>query len=93
MVYIARDGTVHQKPPWNIRLMGLIIGFFNFIAMFFKTMFGMDSNGPSSSGDTYNSRRGGGPGGGGGGGPPGGPRRRPIGRMMTLSDCTIPGGG
>ncbi|XP_055587942.1 glycine-rich selenoprotein-like [Uranotaenia lowii] len=93
MVYVARDGTVHQSPPWSLqRLLGLITGFFNFIVMFFRTM--LDLN-PNSSTDTaYNgSGRGGGGGGGGGPPPPGGPRQRPIGRMMTLRDCTIPGGG
>ncbi|XP_062539987.1 glycine-rich selenoprotein-like [Armigeres subalbatus] len=92
MVYIARDGSVHESPPWSIqRLIGIITGFFSLIAMFFKTMFNMDSSRTSSARDS-----GGGRGSGGGGGgppPPGGPRRRPIGRMMTLSDCTIPGGG
>ncbi|XP_052562635.1 uncharacterized protein LOC120429939 [Culex pipiens pallens] len=92
MVYVARDGTVHQSQPWGVqRLLGLITGFFNFFVMFFKTLFG-DLK-PSGSGDTASSgssRRGGG---GGPPGPPGGPRQRPIGRMMTLRDCTIPGGG
>lgn len=91
MVYIARDGTVHQSAPWSVqRFIGLITGFFNFIIMFFKTMLDMKdtSTEPSYSG---NNRRGGG--GGGPPPPPRGPRQRPIGRMMTLRDCTIPGGG
>uniref|UniRef100_T1DJ75 Putative selenoprotein g n=1 Tax=Psorophora albipes TaxID=869069 RepID=T1DJ75_9DIPT len=96
MVYIARDGTVHQSPPWSVqRFMGMITGFFSFIVMFFKTLFDLNTNSASSTQDTSGVRRGGGggPGGGGGGPPGGGPRQRPIGRMMTLRDCTIPGGG
>lgn len=90
MVYIARDGTVHEHPPWSVqRFLGLITGFFNFIVMFFKTMLDLNPNNSSTVRDT--NRRGGG--GGGGPPPPGGPRQRPIGRMMTLRDCTIPGGG
>lgn len=93
MVYIARDGTVHQNPPWTVqRFLGMITGFFSFIVMFFKTLFG-DLN-PKGSNDAQTGGSGGRGGGGGpGGGPSGGPRQRPIGRMMTLRDCTIPGGG
>ncbi|XP_053691854.1 glycine-rich selenoprotein [Sabethes cyaneus] len=91
MVYIARDGTVHQSPPWTVqRFLGMITGFFSFIVMFFRTLLDLNPNSPSNSSETSGSRRGGG---GGGGGPPGGPRQRPIGRTMTLRDCTIPGGG
>ncbi|XP_058836624.1 glycine-rich selenoprotein-like [Topomyia yanbarensis] len=92
MVYIARDGTVHQKPPWTIqRFIGLFTGFFAFIVMFFRTMLDLNPNSPSNASDGSSSHRGGG--GGPGGGGPGGPRHRPIGRTMTLRDCTIPGGG
>ncbi|KXJ68867.1 glycine-rich selenoprotein [Aedes albopictus] len=94
MVYIARDGSVHESPPWSVqRFIGMITGFFSLIAMFFKTMFNMDSNRASRGQDSSGVRWSGGGGGGGGPPPPGGPRRRPIGRMMTLSDCTVPGGG
>ncbi|EAT42984.1 AAEL005523-PA [Aedes aegypti] len=92
MVYIARDGSVHETQPWSVqRFIGMITGFLGLIAMFFKTMFNMDSNQPSRGQDSSGIHwRGGG---GGGPPPPGGPRRRPIGRVMTLSDCTVPGGG
>ncbi|XP_058445547.1 glycine-rich selenoprotein-like [Malaya genurostris] len=91
MVYIARDGTVHQNPPWTIqRFIGLFTGLFAVIVMFFRTMLDMGSSGSTNTTDGGNSRRGGG---GPGGGGPGGPRHRPIGRTMTLRDCTIPGGG
>uniref|UniRef100_A0A2M4A820 Putative selenoprotein g aedes aegypti selenoprotein g n=1 Tax=Anopheles triannulatus TaxID=58253 RepID=A0A2M4A820_9DIPT len=88
MVYIGRDGVVRASQPWGIeRIKGIIRGFFNFLLMFFRTM--LDFNLGAASGD--DSRRGGGFG-GGGGNPPRPPRRN-IGRPMTLSDCTIPGGG
>ncbi|KFB36822.1 AGAP000358-PA-like protein [Anopheles sinensis] len=89
MVYISRNGTVQEARPWSLeRLKDMMTGFFNFILMFFRTMLDFNQSGGSDSRD---SRRGNG---GDGGGPPGGgPRRRPIGRPMTLSDCTIPGGG
>ncbi|XP_065077479.1 glycine-rich selenoprotein-like [Ochlerotatus camptorhynchus] len=93
MVYIARDGRVHESQPWSVeRFKGMIAGFFAFFVMFFRTLFDLNSNSSSGSSDTSSVRRGGG-GGGGGPPPPGGPRQRPIGRMMTLRDCTIPGGG
>uniref|UniRef100_A0A182JET0 Selenoprotein K n=1 Tax=Anopheles atroparvus TaxID=41427 RepID=A0A182JET0_ANOAO len=88
MVYIARNGTVQEARPWSIeRVKDLLRGFINFLLMFFRTMLDFNQGSASDSRDT---RRGN----DGGGGPPGGgPRRRPIGRPMTLSDCTIPGGG
>uniref|UniRef100_A0A182N0Q7 Selenoprotein K n=1 Tax=Anopheles dirus TaxID=7168 RepID=A0A182N0Q7_9DIPT len=91
MVYISRNGAVQEAQPWGLdRIKGLIMGFFNFIVMFFRTMLDFQGNGAGR--DT--GRGGGGGGSSGGGGPPGGgPRRRPIGRPMTLSDCTVPGGG
>ncbi|XP_050073813.1 glycine-rich selenoprotein-like [Anopheles maculipalpis] len=89
MVYISRNGAVQEAQPWGVeRIKGLIMGFFNFLVMFFRTM--LDFQGGGSGG--RDARRGGGSG-GGNDGPPGGPRRRPIGRPMTLSDCTVPGGG
>ncbi|EAU77280.3 glycine-rich selenoprotein-like [Anopheles arabiensis] len=93
MVYISRNGAVQEAQPWGVdRIKGLIMGFFNFLVMFFRTM--LDFQGGGGSGGRDTTRGYGGSGGGGGGGPPGGgPRRRPIGRPMTLSDCTIPGGG
>ncbi|XP_035919335.1 glycine-rich selenoprotein-like [Anopheles stephensi] len=90
MVYISRNGVVQEAQPWGVdRIKGLIMGFFNFLVMFFRTMLDFQGGGGSGGRDV---RRGGG-GGGGNDGPPGGPRRRPIGRPMTLSDCTVPGGG
>uniref|UniRef100_A0A2M4C4V3 Putative selenoprotein g aedes aegypti selenoprotein g n=1 Tax=Anopheles marajoara TaxID=58244 RepID=A0A2M4C4V3_9DIPT len=88
MVYIGRDGVVRASQPWGIeRIKGIITGFFNFLLMFFRTMLDFNLGAGSGTGN----QRGGGSG-GGGGGPPRPPRRN-IGRPMTLSDCTIPGGG
>ncbi|XP_052864696.1 glycine-rich selenoprotein-like [Anopheles cruzii] len=87
MVYISRNGTVRESQPWGVdRIKGLIMGFFNFILMFFRTMLDFNLGAGSEGRDGHRG------GGSGGGGPPG-PPRRPIGRPMTLSDCTIPGGG
>ncbi|XP_053678360.1 selenoprotein K-like [Anopheles nili] len=90
MVYISRDGTVHQSQPWGMeRIKGLFMGIINFVLMFFRTMLDFQGGGGAAGSSTSRSS-----GSNDGGGPPGsGPRRRPIGRPMTLADCTIPGGG
>jgi len=97
MPYISRDGTVHNRAPWSVEYFwGMICGFFALILMFLRTLvdplLNIQGNGSGSN------WRGGGGGGGGGSGnrrgpPPGGLPRRPIGRINTLADCTIPGGG
>jgi len=93
MVYISRDGTVHDRAPWSLeRIWGMIVGFFALISMFLRTLVDplLNIQGP------FGSNWRGGNGGGGGnrrGPPPGGPPRRPIGRITTLADCNIPGGG
>uniref|UniRef100_T1GZV9 Selenoprotein K n=1 Tax=Megaselia scalaris TaxID=36166 RepID=T1GZV9_MEGSC len=93
MVYIGRDGKVYDKQPYNLDwFLGLFIGFWNFLC-FFSLLAPLFPD--SSSGSGNNRRWGGGGGGstGGGGGPgkPGGNRK--IGRITTISDCTVPGGG
>uniref|UniRef100_A0A2M3ZHN8 Putative selenoprotein g aedes aegypti selenoprotein g n=1 Tax=Anopheles braziliensis TaxID=58242 RepID=A0A2M3ZHN8_9DIPT len=91
MVYIGRDGVVRASQPWGIeRIKGIIRGFVNFLVMFFRTMLDFNLGAGTGTGSQRGSGSGGG--GGGGGGPPRPPRRN-IGRPMTLSDCTIPGGG
>ncbi|ETN67798.1 Selenoprotein G [Anopheles darlingi] len=87
MVYIGRDGVVRASQPWGIeRIKGIIRGFFNFLLMFFRTMLDFNLGAGSGAGNQRGSGSG-----GGGDGPPRPPRR--IGRTMTLSDCTVPGGG
>ncbi|KAK4877383.1 hypothetical protein RN001_009889 [Aquatica leii] len=79
MVYVS-GGQVKEAPPWSFeRLISLFWGIIAFIVLFFKTLFGIEDKG------TY------GRGGGSGGGPGGGPKR--IGRVTTIDDCSMPGGG
>ncbi|KAF2884226.1 hypothetical protein ILUMI_21961 [Ignelater luminosus] len=87
MVYIS-NGAVCQDPPWSIRrLTGFFWGIIAFVLYFFKTLVGLDRNSSGSNG----SKNGRGGGRGGPDGPGGGPRR--IGRITTIDDCSMPGGG
>ncbi|GAB0087152.1 hypothetical protein DMENIID0001_014300 [Sergentomyia squamirostris] len=89
MVYVSRDGTVHDRAPWNLeRLIGLFWALWNFIYVFFLTMFNIDPDNPRSG---FSGRSWGGGGGGNDGNPPRPPRR--MGGFKTISDCSVPGGG
>uniref|UniRef100_A0A6B2EJF0 Putative selenoprotein g n=1 Tax=Phlebotomus kandelakii TaxID=1109342 RepID=A0A6B2EJF0_9DIPT len=92
MVYVARDGTVYEHPPWSLeRLVSLFWGVCHFIYVFFLTMFNIDPDNPR--GGFSRSSWGGGSGGGGGGGNPPRPPNRRMGTFRTISDCSVPGGG
>ncbi|XP_031347228.1 selenoprotein K-like [Photinus pyralis] len=79
MVYVT-GGQLKESPPWSLeRLVSLFWGIIAFFIMFFKTLVGVD--------DKSRNGRSGGP----GGGPGGGPKR--IGRVTTIDDCSMPGGG
>uniref|UniRef100_A0A1L8E466 Putative selenoprotein g n=1 Tax=Nyssomyia neivai TaxID=330878 RepID=A0A1L8E466_9DIPT len=95
MVYVSRDGTVHQQgAPWSLeRLVALFWGIVNFIYVFFLTMFNVDPDNPRAG--PSRSNWGGGSGGGGGGNPPRPPNRRMGGfkTMSDVTDCSAPGGG
>lgn len=83
MAYIS-GGQLKESPPWSLeRLISLFWGIIAFFVLFFQTLVGME--------DKSKNRRGGGGAGGPGGGPGGGPRR--IGRITTIDDCSMPGGG
>jgi hypothetical protein len=100
MVYIGRDGTISESPPWSMsRLWGMVLGFFQAIYLFFVTLFG--DLVPKKNDNTSRAPRSSG-GGGGGGGPSSGPNTgrgqpagygRRIGRVVNMDDCNIPGGG
>ncbi|XP_014287449.1 glycine-rich selenoprotein isoform X2 [Halyomorpha halys] len=77
MVYVGRDGTIHQEQPWGMdKILGIFSGIINLIFAFFQTMLPIDN---SSTRDNFRGSSGRRGGGGGGGGwyprpPGGGPR-------------------
>ncbi|XP_045465049.1 glycine-rich selenoprotein-like [Harmonia axyridis] len=95
MVYIARDGTVCENPPWGIDRIGqLFSGLINFVVLFFQTLVGLDTSQKSTQKSGGSSFRSGGGGGGGGGGgrpfgPGGGGGSGPK-KFMTLRDVNPP---
>jgi len=89
MVYVAADGTVLEQRPWGFsRLMDAFWNTLNFITLFFKSLVGLDNGNAVGSG-----RRRGGSGGGPGNGPGGGGGGKRIGRITTMEQCDMPGGG
>ncbi|XP_055304334.1 glycine-rich selenoprotein-like [Sitodiplosis mosellana] len=102
MVYISSDGKVYNNQPWSLsRVFSIFLGIFTAISLFLQSLIDPFTNSNGSTSSTgrrsfWGGSGGGGSGGGGGGGhdgrgPPRGPRR-PMGRIMHLSDITVPGG-
>ncbi|XP_022904795.2 selenoprotein K-like [Onthophagus taurus] len=91
MVYV-QGGRVAEGRPWSLRrIPEFFWGIIAFVIFFFKTLFGFDTSSSSSNGSRGGSRGGGGPDYPGGGRGPRGPRT--IGRITTIQDCSMPGGG
>ncbi|GJQ87125.1 hypothetical protein Trydic_g23974 [Trypoxylus dichotomus] len=93
MVYV-QNGRVLQEKPFGLKtITDFFWGIILFVIYFFRTLLGLESGRNNDNGGYRPGGRGGGPG-GGGGGPGGGPRRpRTIGRVTTIQDCSMPGGG
>uniref|UniRef100_A0A0K8TT55 Putative selenoprotein g n=1 Tax=Tabanus bromius TaxID=304241 RepID=A0A0K8TT55_TABBR len=93
MVYVDRDGRVHDQRPWDMsRIVDMFTGFFTFTWFFLQSLIEpLQSIGGGQSGG--GARRTGGGGGGGNDRRPPGPPNRRIGRITTMSDCSVPGGG
>jgi len=88
MVYVSSDGRVLQQKPWGLsRIVDIFTNAFNFVYFFFASLLGFDR--PAVAGRS-------GSGGGRGGGPDGpddGRRIRRVGKITTIQDCSMPGGG
>ncbi|CAI2352328.1 unnamed protein product [Caenorhabditis sp. 36 PRJEB53466] len=101
MAYIDKDGNVLEKKQRGI--IEIILSFFAFIYLFFRSLLGFSSPNPRNSNaqDYRNIVRGGGVGGSGGGGNPyrrngdGNGGGRDIGRLTSASGIAPPpmGGG
>lgn len=85
MVYISNDGQIHDSVPWGMtKIVGFFSGIIYMVMLFFKTLFGLETD-RYDSGSSRNHRP--------GFGPPRPPNRR-IGRLdNTKGNDFVPLGG
>ncbi|KAK9679300.1 Selenoprotein SelK-SelG [Popillia japonica] len=90
MVYVQNGRVLDERPFSLRRIADFFWGIVLFVIYFFKTLFRFDTGSGTSDGYSRPGGRGNGPGGGPGRGPRG---PRTLGRVTTIQDCSMPGGG